>query len=287
MRKQNVVSVALVSLLCVVFAGLAIPAGAPQEQPDWAAWTDAQKEEFLRNAEIVSSSELDVGITNSSEAVLENDGLRHNAHIQTVDQFKIGLTRFPDGGAELNFRDSYKFNIAGYRLDRLLNLNMVPVSVERRIGRETGAVTWWVDNVQMVALERYEKQIEPPDQFLYNDQMYNARVFNELIYNTDPNLGNVIITDDWQVHLIDFTRGFRDSKKLFGPENLDPPHIDRRVYEGLQALDKETLEQAMDDLLSNGQIDGILGRRDVIMEYFDEQIAQLGEAAVICDLPGH
>jgi hypothetical protein len=32
-------------------------------------------------------------------------------------------------GTELNFRDTWKFNVAGYKLDRLLGMNMVPVSV--------------------------------------------------------------------------------------------------------------------------------------------------------------
>ena len=46
-------------------------------------------------------------------------------------------------GTETNFKDSYLFNVAGYRLAHLLGLN-VPVSVHRKVDGKDAAVTWWV-----------------------------------------------------------------------------------------------------------------------------------------------
>ena len=160
------------------------------------------------------------------------------------------------------------------------------LATERRIGRKKAAVTWWVDDVQMMELERIRQEIQPPDLSAWNDQMFNVRVFNELTYNTDANLGNLLITNDWQIRLIDYTRGFRTLKVLRRPKNLTP-RIDRRVYEGLRGLDQETLTGVMDGLLTKSQIEGILARRDLILQYFDGEIAQKGEVSVICDLPGH
>ena len=137
-----------------------------------------------------------------------NDGrLRHDARIQDIEEFKSTFQGAQ--GTELNFRDSYKFNIAAYRLDRLINLKMVPVSGERKIGGNSSSVTWWLDDIQMMELERYQKKITPPDQDDWNHHMYNVRGFNELAYNTDPNLGNVLITNDWDIWLIDYSRGVR------------------------------------------------------------------------------
>ena len=82
------------------------------------------------------------------------------------------------------------------------------------------AVTWWVDDVQMTERRRYAKKIEPPDKARWNDQIYQVRVFNELVYNTDPNQGNLLITNEWKIVLIDFTRAFRTHKKLRHPMNL-------------------------------------------------------------------
>ena len=284
-RKEKTIRRTLVVLFCLVLANTSIAAGAQQDAPVASALSDAEKEEFLRTAKVVDRTGLDVGITRSERASLDDGSLTHDAHIQTIDQFRRGATTLRRS-IEVNFQDSYKFNIAAYRLDRLINLNMVPVSVERRVNRTKAAVTWWVDDVQMMELDRHEKKIRPPDVSAWNDQMYNVRVFTELIFNTDPNLGNLLITDDWQIRLIDFTRAFRRSKRLRPTKNFGP-RIDRRVYEGLQDLDQETLKRVMDGLLTRPQIAGLLARRDIIVEYFDGEIAKKGEAAVICDLAGH
>ena len=283
MRRERTIRATLVALFSVVLASAPTPASGQQETTA-SQLTDDEKEEFLRTAEIGRKRGLDVGVTRSDRATLDDGHLKHDAHIQTIDEFRRGVTTLRRS-VEVNFQDSYKFNIAAYRLDRLINLNMVPVSVERRIGRRNAAVTWWVDDVQMMELDRHEKKIQPPDVPAWSDQMFNVRVFNELVYNTDPNLGNVVITNDWQIRLIDYTRGFRRWKKLRTPENLGP-RIDRRVYDGLRGLDQETLTGVMDGLLTKSQIEGILARRDLILQYFDEEIAQKG-ASVICELPGH
>ena len=149
------------------------------------------------------------------------DGRSHDAHIQTVDlsKHKARVGR----QTQLNFRDSYRFNVAAYRLDRLLGLCMVPVSVQRTVGGEKAAVTWWVDDVQMMEKERVKEGIKPPNAKEWMLQGYRRRVFNELVYNTDFNRGNLLITENWKVWLIDFTRAFRGSRSLFFAGNLCAP----------------------------------------------------------------
>lgn len=215
-----------------------------------------------------------------------SDGtLTHDASFQTINDAKP--TFQTARGTELNFKDSYKYNIVAYRLDRLMNLNMIPVSVERRVGGNSGSMTWWVDDVQMMELNRYEKNITPPDQDAWNDQMYQARVFNELVYNTDANLGNILITNDWQIRLIDFSRGFRTHKQLRTPENLKNCVIDARFWNGMKGLTEEVLKKEMKDLLTGAEISGLLARRDLIVEHFNGLIASQGEKAAICSREGH
>ncbi len=261
------------------------PGAAPdhdvQDRP-FTAWTDVEKEAFLSTAEIVKVEDIGVGVTNSRRATLDDGRSRHDAHIQDVDVFNRGVTRLRGQPAEINFRDSYKFNIAGYRLDRLLHMNMVPVSVERTVSRKPAAVTWWVDDVQMMERERYEKQITPPDVSSWAGEMSTARVFTELIYNTDPNLGNFLITSAWRLHLIDFTRAFRPQKTLRAPENLGV-RLDRQVYQGLMDLTLETLKKVMTGVLDGAELEGLLARRDRIVEHFDQLIAERGEELVLYD----
>ena len=271
----------------VTLAALAVLATEPVRAngADFSALTDGEKEEFLRNAEVKLQRDIGIGINNTVRVTLTDGALTHDAHVQTVD---VSKTSYPTiNGVELNFRDRYQFNIAAYKLDRMMGLNMVPVSVERRIGRSTGSVTWWVDDVAMMERDRLRKKmrVPPAENADWNDQMFQIRIFNELIYNTDANIGNILITKDWDVRIIDFTRAFRVHKKLRGPENLR--RCDPRVLRGLRDLNMVVLQREMKGLLTKSEIKGLLARRDKIVEFFDREIASKGEEAVLCNRPGH
>ena len=245
------------------------------------ALSRAEMEEFLRTAEIVSTQTIGTGVTESRRAVLTDGQLTHDAHIQTVDISK-GMFRTAQG-TEINFRDSYKFNIAAYRLDTLLDLNMVPVSVDREVSGEPAAVTWWLDDVLMGERERIESKVRPPDMELWTRQMYVVRVFDELIYNTDRNPDNLLITHDGKVWMIDHTRAFRIQSRLRHPERL--VRCDRRLLERLRGLDEETLTRELGAYVTRAAIGALLARRDLTVTFFDEQVARYSEAVILFDLP--
>ena len=245
--------------------------------------SDKEKEQFLEAAKVVSIKELSVGVTLSERLTLTDGSLTHDSHFQDVDEYKAVFQG--QRGYETNFRDSYRYNVVAYRLDRMLDLRMTPVSIERKHRGKKGALTWWVDDVLMMELERWKKSLHPPDKDAWNDQMYQARVFNELVFNTDPNLGNVLIDKNWKIWLIDFTRAFRLQRTLKNEENV--VRIDRRVWDNLRKLDDATLRAAMGPMLLNGEREALLARRDQIVSVIERRIAEKGEAAVICDRPGH
>ena len=280
-RTRYYHSLVLAGFVVVGAAGLF---GAQNADTTTATLTDQQKEEFLRTAKITVSKELRVGINNTRQATLTDGTTTRYAHIQSVDIRKPSFAT--PSGTELNFRDSYKYNIAAYKLDRLLGLDMVPVSVERKVKGKGSSVTWWVD-FKMMEKDRYLKKtpVPPVKLMAWNDQMFQARVFNELIYNTDANLGNILITEDWNIRLVDFSRAFRLHETLRAPENLK--RCDRRVYNGLQGLTGENLTRELGEYLNKSEIRAILARRDKIMKFFNREIAAKGEAAVICEREGH
>lgn len=240
-------------------------------------WPDERKEQFLRDGEVVRTRTLSEGVTHSRRLTLRDGDLTHDAHFQTVDIHKP--FKRTTGGLELQFADSYKYNIAAYRLDRLLGMRMVPVSVERRIRGETGALTWWVDDVLVSEKDRYRKKISPPDVEGWNRQIRRARVFNELVYNTDANLGNLLITKSWQLKLIDFTRAFRPFSQLRAPKNLTT--IDREFFDALRRLDPARLHTRLHDVLAKSEIKAILARRDRIVARFEKLSRQQGGSGVI------
>ena len=234
--------------------------------------TLAEKEEFLRTAKVVNTKSSNKGITGTIRATLSDGKLTHDAQIQTIDESK---SRFEcTRGFEINFRDSYKFNIAGYRLGRMLGLDMIPPSVERFYAGKSAAFTWWVDDVQFDEAARIRTKAIAPDTEKWNREMNVVRVFDQLIFNTDRNLGNLLITKNWNIWMIDHTRAFRTSKDLLNGKNL--VMCDRKVLAALKKLDNETLRTTMTNYITQSEITGILARRDKIVKFFD----QSGEKAL-------
>jgi hypothetical protein len=101
---------------------------------------------FLRTAKIKKKSRTKKGVTDTVRVTLSDGAVSHDAQIQTVD---IEQTVFVAGkNSETNFKDSYRYNIGGYQLARLLGMTNVPMSVARRVDGKDAAVTWWIDDVQ-------------------------------------------------------------------------------------------------------------------------------------------
>ena len=242
--------------------------------------TREQNEECLRTARITRTRGIKVGVTGPNRATLTDGKLTHDAQIHTVDIYK---SRFVGARTtERNLTDSYKYNIAAYRLDKLLGLGMIPVSVKRNIKRKPAAVTWRIDDVLMTGAERTKKNIPTPDPADWNRQMFCLRVFDQFIYNMDRNMGNLVITKDWKIKMIDHTRAFRTHKKLKNEKNL--MKCPRGLLTALRKLEYAALDRELSPYLKKSQIKALLIRRDRIVQYFEEKIAEKGEGAVLYDL---
>ena len=100
---------------------------------------------------------------------------------------------------------------------------MMPVYVERRWNGQIGSISWFVPTL-MDESDRLKKKIQPPNPTDWNNQMYRMRVFSSLVRDTDRNLTNVLITHQWKVMMIDFSRGFRLQPELLHAEG---PREDR------------------------------------------------------------
>jgi hypothetical protein len=251
----------------------------PQEQTSHQ--TRDQMEQFLLNANVMQRKALGQGVTISERATLSDGQVKHDAHIQSIDVQKNAFTS--KRGTELNFKDSYKFNIAAYRLDKILGLNMIPVSVERKVGGKTSAITWWVDDKMFDEVDRKKQGVDPPNKDAWNQQMYAVRVFDQLIYNTDRNLGNLVIDKQWRMWMIDHTRAFRIATSLKNDKDL--VMCDRKLLASLRKLDEDALNEQLRPYLTKGEVKAMLERRDVIVRFFDDAVKAKGEGAVLYDLP--
>lgn len=143
--------------------------------------------------------------------------------------------------------------------------HMVPPSVERTIG-EVGALTWWIDDVQMEEGQRLKENKQAPDQLAWLRENALMHMFDQLIHNNDRNVGNIIIGKEWNLWMIDHTRAFRINKTLPNAANLTL--MDRGVLAKLQALTEPGLKKSLGSLLTKGEIQGVLARRDLIVQAF-------------------
>ncbi|MCU0254582.1 MAG: hypothetical protein MUE47_08610, partial [Acidobacteria bacterium] len=225
---------------------------------------DAALEAFLKTAQVTKTEDIGSGITRPKRLTLQKDGLTRRAAFKYVDESYDSTVRVA-GKLEMQFNDRYVYDVAAYKLDRLLDMNMVPVAVERTVDGTAGAVQDWIENA-IDEGRRVSEKLEPYDAESFKKQTQVMRVFDALIYNADRNQGNILYTPgDWKLHLIDHTRAFRLSTGR-PPGLVDVPlEIAPGLREKLAALNETQLKQAMGGLLSNAQIGAVLKRRDKLL----------------------
>jgi hypothetical protein len=239
--------------------------------------TKEQIKQFLLTAKVVHSEDAKKGITNTKKLTLSDGTITHYASFQPIDEHQA--SKQLASGTELNFVDSYKYNIAAYGLAELVGMDdMMPVYVERKLEGKTGSLSWWLP-VKMDEAERYKQKLKPPDADAWNNQMYKIRVFDQLVYDNDPNLTNVLIGEDWKIWRIDFSRAFRLNKDLKDPKDL--VRCDRQLLEKLKALDASAVTEKTSHYLSKDEIKAVMARRDKIVAQFQKLIAAKGENEVL------
>jgi hypothetical protein len=245
---------------------------------DETAPSKEQIKQFLLTAKVVSSHQSKKGITHTSRLTLSDGTLTHDASFQPVDEHTM-QKKFFDGHIETNFVDSYKYNIAAYALAEMIGFDdMMPVYVERKWEGQTGSLSWWLP-IKMDEAERVKSNLQPPDADAWNNQMYKIRVFDQLVYDTDPNLTNFLISKDWKIWRIDFSRAFRVETDLRDTKAL--VKCDRQLFGKLKALDGNQLEEQTKRYLTKGEVKAVMERRDKIVAYFQKLIAEKGEDQIL------
>jgi hypothetical protein len=276
-NRRSIVLALIVSIL-VMRPCLAQSTATSVSQPVLAP---EEMQRFLLQAEIVATQKTKKGVTGARRITLSDGRVQHDAQLQDVD---ITLPIFDVGPkySEVNFKDTYRYNIAGYRLSRLLGLDNIPMSVERKVAGKPAAITWWLDDVMLDEGARQKKHTVGPDPSRTASQIHIMRVFDELIQNRDRNSGNLLWTADWKMWMIDHTRAFRLGKDLLKPQSLE--RIDGAFLGKMRGLTASGLTDAMDKSLTKEEIEAILARRDAIVKLFDDKIAAHGEATVLFTL---
>jgi hypothetical protein len=244
---------------------MAMPAVAQEAAPaaevsarTWLSNRDAI-EEYLKNAEVTGMEELKVGVTRPRRATLAPGG--------PVEAF--AWKNVPPG-RPAGYWESYKSEIAAYELDKLLGLNMVPPTVERRLKGDMGAAVMWCSPTKSFA--QLKGVPVAPAQHLeeWNRQLARAKMFDNLIGNKDPNLGNWLVDPAWNLILIDHTRAFTTDKDMV---HKTMNRIDGALWEKMLALTYESLLPVLSPWMGKGEIKAVIQRRDLMKKDYEKQMA--------------
>jgi hypothetical protein len=243
--------------------------------PRPAGLDDDALERWLTEAEIVNMEDIGTGVTEPHKVTLRKDGLELRAVFKEVSTDETGAY---DRNAAVNTSDRFEYEIAAYQLDRMLGLDMVPVTVKRTVKQHRGILQFWIDN--SINVRRMLEQKKQPDGWCAAGPQYNLmNVFDVLIHNSDRTQENALFTQDWMLVLIDHSRAFRTLRTnptlLYKGGVQVPPALAER----LKRLDRETLQARLGPYLQRRQIDALLKRRDRLLHEYTAPAAAAAKSA--------
>jgi hypothetical protein len=270
MRKHLIFVIAILAIALPAFSQFTEEEIA--ERPKW--------EEFLETAEIVNSTQLTgrEAVTKPWRLSLKNDDIANDAIWKDVE------------GRLKGFIEGWKYEIAAYRFDKYLGLNMVPPTVEKRFREKRGSCQFWVKSWKSLRQIKEEKIKVPPIKLFYYNRAINVqRVFDNLIANEDRHLNNYLFTDDWRMILIDHSRSFRTGKKwttqlIYSEkhrEKLVMKECPRAIFEKIKVLNYDIIKGFVGEYLSDDEINAVLERKDLILKEIETLVQQKGEENVL------
>jgi len=278
MKKRLIIFFGLVIILG--FSLQSIAQFTKEELAEREKW-----EEFLKTAEIVKQVQpfdKREAVTEPWVLTLEKDGVTRDAIWKDV------------AGRAKGFMESWKWEIAAYRLDKYLGLNMVPPTVEKRFQGNRGSCQLWITSM-MSLKKKFEEKIKTPSYkvFYWNRAFYKQRAFDNLIANGDRHQNQHLITEDWRMILIDHSRSFQTSKKftkklIYDEKYKEGPtfimkELPRALYEKIKSLNAEGIKGVVGEYLTDKEIEAMLVRKDLIVKWVENRIKELGEDKVLYD----
>jgi len=271
---------------CLVIVLAFGPGGlAGQFRPEETA-RRAEMEVFLQTADIVRFEPVGEGVTKPYRLYLKKGDVETRAFWKNPSGLMQG------------YWEGWQYEIAAYRLDKLLGLDMVPVAVEREFQGKKGALSLWAEN-KFSLLKIAEQRIPIPDDASARVEKakWLTRAWDSLIGNEDRTQQNILYTEDWRTILIDHSRAFRSTKAfterlMYGADGIKKGddgrsllfrRVPRGFYDKVKGLTFGSVRAAVADTLTDAEIASLLTRRDLLIREIDAQVRQQGEANVIYD----
>lgn len=166
--------------------------------------------------------------------------------------------------------DSYKYEIAAYELDKLLDLNMVPPVVEREIKDIKGSLQLYLEDC-ITESYRKRKNIEPPDPEAFEKALEVVNIFENITYNPRDTRDILINKDDWKVCRVDFSQAFSPISELFPGCKIN--YCSEKLYQNLLELESNVVKIKLKPYLNDEEIRALLERKDIIIKKVKQLIS--------------
>jgi hypothetical protein len=228
--------------------------------------SDAELEDFMRNAEIIKVEDIGTGVTKPQRVTQRRDGITNDAAFKYEDTDPGIESRTRWISRKGNDSDRYVYDVAAYKLDRMLDWQMVPTTVIAEVKGREGALSDWVGNA-INERDRLEQEL-PFSGYCEQYEQYRLRfVFDILIHNVDRNLTNILWTkDDFMMQFIDHSLAFRTVEKRPKQYKKVPLQVSDLLRSRLSSLNQAELTKELSPYLHPKQIEAILARRDLILK---------------------
>jgi Calcineurin-like phosphoesterase/HipA-like kinase len=231
-----------------------------------SAMSDAELEDFMRTAPVVSVEDIGTGITKPKRVVQQRDGISNDAVFKYEDTAPGLQSKDKYISRRYDDSDRYVYDVAAYKLDRMLDWQMVPTAVLAEVNGQPGALSDWVGNA-INERDRLEREIAFNSYCKQNEQYRLRFVFDILIHNEDRNLTNILWTKDgFMMQFIDHSLAFRSTKKRPKQYRKVDLQVSDLLQSRLQSLNEGELTRQLSPYLHPRQIEGILARRDLILK---------------------
>lgn len=219
-------------------------------------------EDFLRTATITKKESTKEGRTKPFKITLERDGKILHGIFKYKDSHPFAHQG--NWSRSKNYSDRYQYEVVAYKLDRLLGIGLVPITVLRKIDGKSGIIQLWIDGL-VSQLQFNEKQMDFTGYCDPKDQMNMMNAFDYLILNTDRNQTNILYSKkDWQVWFIDHSKSFGTSKRRQRALKKYDIKASPTFKKALQLLNNKNLSE-FKPWLHRKQIQSLLMRRDNIL----------------------
>jgi calcineurin-like phosphoesterase family protein len=156
--------------------------------------------------------------------------------------------------------------LAAYRLDRMLGLDMVPVTVRREINGKQGTLQF-LPASSKTEQERVSSYAGSSAWCPLPQQWNTMYIFDALTYNIGRNPAFMIYSpDNWQLILTKHDQAFKSSKKR-------PPYLKKTTLkftsdwvDALRELTDEALNDELGDVLGQRELAALAKRRDLLIQ---------------------